>query len=275
MIRIDAHQHFWQLTRGDYDWLTADLGVLYRDFLPDQLRPILSKAEISKTVLVQAAATLEESEFMLGLASNTDFIAGVVAWIDMEKPTAVSVLDRLGEHAAFRGVRPMIQDIADPQWMLKPELAPVFKALIERNLTFDALVKVEHLDALSTLLQRYPELKLVIDHGAKPAIATGSNDAWFTAIERLALETGACCKLSGLMTEAGDTPTYQTLLPYMTHLLNCFGAERLMWGSDWPVVNLAGSYGEWLTHSEVFVASLSDAEQSAIWGDTAAGFYSL
>ncbi|WP_308366313.1 MULTISPECIES: amidohydrolase family protein [unclassified Microbulbifer] len=275
MLRIDAHQHFWQLSRGDYDWLGPELEVLYRDYLPAHLQPLLVDAGVSKTVLVQAAESVEETEFMLRLADGTDFIAGVVGWIDMESENAVDTLDRLARHSAFKGIRPMIQDIADTRWMLKPELESVFTALIERGLTFDALVTPRHLQSLLILLRRYPDLKVVIDHGAKPEIATGRTTEWAEDIARIASETSACCKLSGLMTEAGDNPGFEILMPYMDHLLACFGAHRLMWGSDWPVLELAGNYPQWLTCAEQFVAPLSETQQQAIWAGNAERFYHL
>ncbi|MGL6159005.1 amidohydrolase family protein [Microbulbifer sp.] len=275
MLRIDAHQHFWQLSRGDYDWLGPELEVLYRDYLPAQLQPLLAAAGVSKTVLVQAAESVEETEFMLRLADDTDFIAGVVGWVDMESEDAVSTLDRLARHSAFKGIRPMIQDIADTRWMLKPELEPVFTALIERGLTFDALVTPRHLEPLLVLLRRYPDLKVVIDHGAKPEIATGRTTEWAGDIARIASETSACCKLSGLMTEAGDNPGFEILMPCMEHLLACFGAHRLMWGSDWPVLELAGNYPQWRAFAERFVAPLTEVQQQAIWAGNAERFYRL
>ncbi|MBB3061209.1 amidohydrolase family protein [Microbulbifer rhizosphaerae] len=275
MLRIDAHQHFWQLSRGDYEWLGPELEVLYRDYLPAQLQPLLAAAGVSKTVLVQAAESVEETEFMLRLADDSDFIAGVVGWVDMESGNAVDTLDRLARHSAFKGIRPMIQDIADTRWMLKPELEPVFTALIERGLTFDALVTPRHLEPLLILLRRYPDLKAVIDHGAKPEIATGRTTEWAGDIARIASETSACCKLSGLMTEAGDNPGFESLMPYMEHLLACFGAHRLMWGSDWPVLELAGNYPQWLAFAERFVAPLTEVQQQAIWAGNAERFYHL
>lgn len=275
MLKIDAHQHFWQLSRGDYSWLTRDLELLYRDFLPVDLQPLLSTSGVSKTVLVQAAESVEETEFMLSLADKTDFVAGVVGWLDMESDGALNTLERLGEHAAFKGIRPMIQDIADPQWMLKAELDPVFAALIDKGLTFDALVKPQHLQSLLVLLQRYPELRVVINHGAKPDIAAGALPGWADNIARIAADTQACCKMSGLMTEAGDNPVYDKLLPYMEHLLASFGARRLMWGSDWPVLTLAGDYGEWVNLSERFISRLNASDQAAVWCGTAEHFYNL
>lgn len=275
MKRIDSHQHFWQLSRGDYSWLSSELTELYQDFLPSELLPLLEQNQIDKTVLVQAADTVAETYFMLALAVKHDFIAGVVGWIDMESPTAIEQLNNLKQSPYFKGIRPMIQDITDINWMLKPELAPVFDYLITHELTFDALVKPTHLDALYELLQRYPTLKVVIDHGAKPDIATNSTPEWFEQLALIAKNTKAYCKLSGLVTEAGSDPSSTKLKPYVDHLLSHFGSERLMWGSDWPVINLATDYPSWVKQVESFLQNLPEKEQQRIWADTAQEFYSI
>ncbi len=279
MKRIDSHQHFWQLSRDDYSWLTPELELLYKDFLPNDLLPKLKQADVEKTIVVQAAETAAETMFLLQLAQEHDFIAGVVGWVDMESSTAIEQLEQFSKNPYFKGIRPMIQDIADTNWMLKPELAPVFEYLIENNLTFDALVLPEHLDALYILLKRYPDLNVVIDHGAKPAIsaytADNSSPEWFEKIALIASETSAFCKLSGLVTEAGVDPNFEQLAPYMEHLLVCFGAKRLMWGSDWPVVNLSSDYPNWAEQVEAFVEPLTVKEQQSIWSTTAERFYGL
>ena len=275
MFRIDSHQHFWQLSRGDYDWLTPELKVLYRDFLPSDLLPLLKQSDVNNTVLVQAAATTEETQFMLKTAENTDFVLGVVGWVDMESKSAIKQLDIFSANALFKGIRPMIQDIEDVNWMLQKELAPVFEYLIAKGLTFDALVLPEHLDALYILLKRYPDLKVVIDHGGKPPIEQGMSQAWLEKIALIAAETSAYCKLSGLVTEAGDNPCFEQLSPYMEHLLACFGAERLIWGSDWPVVNISSSYQSWQKQVDDFISPLSKNEQQSILAGNAQNFYQL
>ena len=275
MARIDSHQHFWQLSRGDYSWLTPELAPLYQDFLPNELLPKLTQAGVEKTIVVQASDTTAETEFILQLAQEHDFIAGVVGWVDMESSTAIEHLEEFSKSPYFKGIRPMIQDIADVNWMLKAELAPVFEYLIEKNLSFDALVLPQHLDALYTLIKRYPALKVVIDHGAKPEIANNSSPEWFEKVALIASETSAFCKLSGLVTAASITPEFDQLVPYMEHLLVCFGADRLMWGSDWPVVNLASDYPNWIIYVETFVEPLTNKEQQSIWCTTAEKFYRL
>lgn len=274
-LRIDSHQHFWQLARADYYWLNKGPAKLTRDFLPAELQPQLQQHGINYTVTVQATETLAETGFMLQLAQQHTFIAGVVGWVDMNLPDATEQLSVLHQQPKFVGIRPMIQGIADPNWMLKPELDSVFTWLIDNNLTFDALVKPLHLNALYQLLQRYPELKLVIDHGAKPDIAAHVFNPWADQLQKISEETAAYCKLSGLVTEAGADASFEKLKPYMTHLMNCFGAQRLMWGSDWPVCTLANPYGQWVETMEKFLAGYTPQEAQAIWGENAIRFYNL
>ena len=275
MWRIDSHQHFWRLDRADYGWLTPDLNGLYRDYTPDDLAPYLREAGIHKTVLVQAAPTLDETHYLLELANDTDFIAGVVGWVDMEKETFDADIAALSRFSRFLGIRPMIQDIPDPDWMLQPDLQARFDRLASSGLTLDALVRPQHLDNLYTLLRRHPELRVVIDHGAKPDIASDRFQRWSQQMRRIASMSDACCKLSGLVTEAGEDHGYERLRPYVDHLVDCFGAERLMWGSDWPVLNLASSYLEWVELTDRLLGSLDQEQRNWILGGTAQAFYDL
>jgi L-fuconolactonase len=283
MQRIDSHQHFWQLSRGDYSWLTEDLGVLYRDFLPVDIKSELLSADVSDTIVVQAADTLAETDFMFSQADKNSFVSGVVGWIDRECPEALQQLSRFMENPYFKGIRPMIQDIDDVDWMLKPELTPIFKFLEDNALSFDALVLPKHLENLQKLLARHPELRVVVDHGGKPDIAkaldfdisNSVNRQWAEDIEQLAKNSNVFCKLSGLLTEAGDKATYADIEPYMSHLLKCFGANKLMWGSDWPVVNLTSDYSTWVDIASSFIQQQPIEDQQNIWSGTAKNFYRL
>ena len=272
---IDSHQHFWSLGRGDYGWLTPGLQHLYRDFVPKDLAPLLASYRISGTVLVQAAASDAETDYILQLAATTSFVKGVVGWVDMSGPHVRHRLRSLATRQAFRGVRPMIQDIDDDAWMLRPELAPAFEELVDRRLSFDALVKPQHLDNLLVLLSRYPSLAVAIDHGGKPNIAAGGLQPWARQMQLLAEETSAVCKLSGLVTEATAAWQSSDLEPFVDHLLTVFGSERLMWGSDWPVVNLAGGYGRWWQFVQEWLSTRAAADRAHIMGGTAARFYRL
>lgn len=271
---LDSHQHFWRLSRGDYGWLTPELQALYRDFEPEDLKPHLDRCAVRQTILVQAAPTVAETRFILDLADAHDFIAGVVGWIDFEADDALEVLATLRARSKLVGIRPMIQDIPDPNWMLKPVLAPAFEALIEQHLVFDALVKPPHLPMLLQLAKRHPDLKIVVDHAAKPAIALGAFDAWAKDIERIARETSAVCKISGLVTEA-NAAEHDALEPYVDHVLACFGPSRLMWGSDWPVCEMVCRYDEWFDLSQQLFAHLTPSERAAIFGDVARSTYGI
>ncbi|NVO57384.1 amidohydrolase family protein [Rhodobacteraceae bacterium B1Z28] len=274
-MRLDAHQHFWSVARGDYGWLTADLVPLYRDFLPDDLSPLLQQAGIKGTILVQAAPTVAETEYMLSLADKAAFIKGVVGWVDFEAPDATAQIAALARHPVLVGLRPMIQDIPDPNWMLGDALTPAFEAIQTHDLTFDALTLPQHLGPLRQLLDRHPHMQVVIDHGSKPLIRDGVTAGWADDMAVLAEETRAYCKLSGLVTEAA--PDWQTddLRPYVQHLLDTFGPSRLIWGSDWPVCTLASSYARWIETTDALLADLAEAERDAILGGNAVCAYHL
>jgi L-fuconolactonase len=263
-VIIDAHQHFWQLERGDYGWLTPELAPLYQDFMPDDLAPFLARNKVGGTVLVQAAPTVCETEFLLNVADETPFVLGVVGWVDFASQSAAKDIARLARHPKLVGLRPMIQDIADDDWMLDAVLTPAFNAMIEHNLTFDALVLPRHLSRLGTLMSRHPKLNTIIDHGAKPEIAGGAFEKWAEDIAIIANESSAYCKLSGLLTEAADTWTREKVAPYVQHLFASFGPERLIWGSDWPVLTLASNYREW--HDLAVSFTQSEAEKRMIFG---------
>lgn len=276
-MRIDAHQHFWSLDRKDYGWLQPDMETLYRDYLPEDLEPLLVSCGVAGTVLVQAAASEEETLFLLDIAASNAFVLGVVGWVEMMSPSAPARLGALKEAGGDRlkGVRPMIQDIEDPDWILSPALDAAFEALVDLNLTFDALVKPHHLPQLAQRLSRHAGLKTVIDHGAKPDIANGSVSAWSRALAPLSENQDVFCKFSGLVTEAGDAWSEAVLKPYTDELVSLFGPSRLMWGSDWPVVNVAADYGRWCDTALSLVSSLRDREQRDVFGGNAARFYGL
>lgn len=274
MLRIDAHQHFWNPARGDYGWLTPDLPICRR-YGPVDLAPLLQECGIDGTVLVQAAPTLEETEYLLGIADATAFVHGVVGWIDFEDPAQRRHLDRLARHPKLVGVRPMIQDLADDDWMLRDDIRWAFDAVHGLGLTFDALVLPRHLPRLLRLLDRHPDLTVVIDHAAKPAISAGGFDGWAADMKALAEQTTAVCKLSGLATEAGSEWSVETLRPYVEHVLATFGAERLMFGSDWPVSTRAVTYPDWIDAVGKLTSPLSPPQRQALFGGTATEVYGL
>ncbi len=273
-MRIDAHQHYWKLSRGDYGWLTPDLTVLYKDFLPEDLLPELNRANVDGTILVQAAPTIEETHFILKLAKEVAEIKGVVGWVDFESPTVLSDIDTLAADEHLVGLRPMIQDIPDPHWMLKPQFSKVFDHMSKNNLAFDALVLPKHLESLHQLLERHPCLVTIINHAAKPEIRNNKLEDWKRNIGHIAKNTQAFCKVSGLTTEASKDWRISELRPYADVLMGLFGAERLIWGSDWPVCLLATDYEEWVrTCEHLFTQTGSDMNR--LFGENAAKAYGL
>lgn len=277
-MRIDAHQHFWNPGRGDYGWMPEDEPILFRAYGPEDLRPALEAAGVEGTVLVQAAPTVEETEYMLGIADAAPFVRGVVGWVDFERADHAAVLKRLAGHPKFRGVRPMIQDLPDDDWMHRDDVQWGYRAVIEHDLTFDALGFPRHLAPFLALLKRYPEMRVVIDHCMKPDIANHSPERfahWAEGMARLAGETGAFCKFSALVTEAKPGWNVEDLRPYAAHVLSVFGPERVMWGSDWPVCRLRAEYGEWRAAAETLTAHLSEPDRARVFGGTAADFYRL
>jgi len=246
-MKIDAHQHFWTLARGDYSWLTPELKPLFRDFGPADLKPLLEATGIGGTIAVQAADTEAETDHLLSLADMHDWILGVVGWTDLEAPDAPVKIEQMARHPKLVGLRPMIQDIADDAWMLKDTLRPALEAMVAHDLTFDALVMPRHLKHLLTFLETCPDLRVVIDHCAKPEIRNGHLDSWAADMGQIAGTGRAYCKLSGLTTEAGPDWQPADLTPFVTEILQTFGPERVLFGSDWPVLNLASDYEAWFT----------------------------
>lgn len=272
-MRIDAHQHVWRLARGDYGWLTPELGAIFRDFGPDDLAPLLAAHGIDRTILVQAAPTEAETEFLLETARHTGFVAGVVGWSDFDAPDAAERIERLAEEPLLVGLRPMVHDIADPLWLEREALDPAFAALSRHGLVFDALLRPHHIAPLLRRLARSPGLVCVVDHAAKPDLVSGRLEGWRSGIAALAAHLNVCCKLSGLVTEAAEDWTLETLRPVFDHLLAQFGSDRLIWGSDWPVLTLRSSYSRWVDAVEELLAPLDMAARTAIMGGTARRLY--
>lgn len=274
--RIDAHQHFWHVARRDYAWLTADaFPALYRDFDPSDLAGLIARCDIGRTVLVQGAETESETEFLLAIADATPFVAGVVGWTDLLAANAPGRVERLARRRKLVGLRPMLEILEDDQWMLDARLAAGLSAMAQHGLCFDALIRPRHLPVLSRFLATYPELPVVIDHAAKPDIANAEIDAWARDIRAVAANSRAFVKLSGLATEAAPGWNAATLRPYADVLFDAFGADRVMWGSDWPVLRVAGDYEGWFSVAQSLTAHLTADERDQVFGGTAADFYGL
>ena len=277
---IDAHHHLWKLSRADYGWIgegrNPAVASIEHDYLVDDYQSLAAANGIIGSIAVQAAPTVDETRWLLEQANISDgLIRGVVGWIDMAQTDAPAMLHDLAQHPLLRGIRPMLQDIADVDWVLQPRLVPVLRAVMELDLSFDLLVRPVHLKSALELLTRHPDLRSVVDHAGKLDIANSMWQPWADDIRRIARETSACCKLSGLATEARAGWKPDDLRRYADHVLECFGAERILWGSDWPVMLLNADYSNWLAAAKRFMESQSAAERSAIFHDNAIRFYRL
>ena len=270
---VDAHQHFWSLERGDYPWLTPDLGSLYRDYLPADLETRLKALGIGRTILVQAAPTEAETAFLLQLADRYPFVAGVVGWTDLAAPDAAAAIERAAANPKLVGFRPMLQEMEDPAWILSAHLRPALQAVANTGLCFDALIRPQQIKVIETLLLHHnPGLKLVVDHAGNPPIGQDLS-SWAADIRRLASKTQAYCKWSGLQTIAPGRVNPADLRCVFDVLIDAFGPERLMWGSDWPVLNLASSYEDWFGESAALFAGLAAEQRLRITSRTATDFY--
>jgi L-fuconolactonase len=282
MMHVDAHHHVWRLQRGDYSWLTPDLPI-HRDYDLQDLRPLLGGTSaavpgpgITATVLVQAAPTEAETRFLLQAARGSDgLVRGVVGWTDLAAADAPARIASLTRDTLLKGLRPMLHDIPDNEWILRPEVQPALAEIAARDVVFDALIRPPHLPVVLELAQRHPALRIVIDHAAKPDIAAGALQPWAADMARVAHQTHAVCKLSGLVTEAASDWRISDLQPYVEHLLDTFGPARLLWGSDWPVVDLGGGYLRWRHATLQLLRHLPDTARDAILGGTASTTYRL
>jgi L-fuconolactonase len=277
MNRIDAHQHYWSLHRDDYGWLTPELPVLYRDFLPDDLSVHLAEQKIDGTIVVQAAATLAETKYILGLADRSDSIVGVVGWLNLHDPAYKKHLADFLQNPKFVGIRLMIQEMKDANEVLDSDLIEAIRYLASLELPVDLLLTSKQLPAVIRLLELVPDLRGVIDHIAKPQIADGHLEPWKSQLAQIAANPRIYCKLSGMVTEA-DHQRWRTddLKPYIQHAIEIFGPKRIMFGSDWPVCLLAASYSQVVEALEQSLPPNWSAElREDLFGGNAAAFYKL
>lgn len=276
-MKIDAHQHYWKLSRGDYDWISADNKTLYQNYLPQDLIENLQKNSISKTILVQAAPTIAETEFMLQLSEQEESIAGVVGWLDLEQSSYQQHLERFLKHPKFVGLRVMIQAMDKAEQVLQKEYIEALQYFAEIDLPVDLLVVSHQLPAVIQLLEYVPDLRGVIDHIAKPNIAEQQLEPWKEQMQQMAKHSKIYCKLSGMVTEADHQHwKREDFLPYVQHIVDIFGTERLMYGSDWPVCLLAASYNQVYDLLEYSLPKgLTEQERRDIFGNNAARFYKL
>ncbi len=275
-MRIDAHQHFWDLSRFDYSWMPPGPSVLRQTFLPDRLERILKRNKFEGSVLVQANTLLAETNWLLDLAAANDFIRGVVGWVDLTDPRLGDVLDTLQRSPKFKGVRHPVHDEPDDNWLLRPAVLAGLAELARRGLPYDLLLRPRHLPLVPQIAERIPDLRLVIDHIAKPLIAAQVMEPWARDIEAAAALPQVYCKVSGMITEAGTPWKAESLRPYVDYVMKIFGPDRLMFGSDWPVCFLAG--GTWKETLAAFTQSIgaqSIETREKLLGGTAQKFYRI
>ena len=273
---VDSHQHFWQVGRFDYPWMTPEVDVLCRDYLPRDLDPILKRKAVEKTILVQASNSLEETRWLLELAEQNSFIAGVVGWVDLTADGFTDQLDEFTPHAKFKGVRHLVESEPEDDWLMQPTVRANLRILARRGVAYDLLVHTRHLKYAVRLADSCPELRLVVNHMAKPPIARGEIDDWSLGLREIASRPNVWCKLSGLLTEADWTSwRVEDLKPYVDRALEVFGSRRMMFGSDWPVCLLAASYDRVLEAFEKLLAGLDENGRDRIFSRNALEFYRI
>jgi L-fuconolactonase len=279
-MTVDAHHHLWDLKVRAQEWLRApELKPIWRDFTMAELEPEARGNGVDKTVLVQVAASTDETCEFLAYAACTPLIGGVVGWMDLTDPDPAAQLDRL-EHAPggrmLRGIRHLVQDEPDQDWLGRPDVRRALAAVADHDLPYDLLIRPPHAAGALRAVRELPQLTFVLDHLGKPPIAAGGMEPWAGWIRELAAEPNVVCKISGLVTEADrDSWTIADLRPYAETAIEAFGAERVMFGSDWPVCNLAGTYTEVFDAAILLTSGLSEAERAAVFGGTATRIYRL
>jgi L-fuconolactonase len=275
-MRVDAHQHFWRYNETDYGWIADRMQVLRRDFLPDDLAPLLQEHGFNASVAVQARQSDEETRWLLELAGQSEVVAGVVGWIDLRSAELEKALSEYAGNPWLKGFRHVLQDEPDDTFMLQPEFVRGVAMLAAHDFSYDILVFERQLGSVRSLVAGLPKMRLVIDHIAKPDILNASWQSWADHMAALAEHAHVHCKLSGMVTEAdweGWTPA--TFERYIAHVIDCFGAERVMFGSDWPVCTVAASYTQVVAIVEEIVRQRWPEAEDDILGATAARFYGL
>ena len=276
---IDAHHHFWDPDKGDYPWMEGPVLPIRRVFAPDDLRPLLAQTGVQKTILVQTWSSLQESRDFLALAEATDFIAGVVAWVDLTAPDVADLLDGLQAGPGGKwlvGIRHQVHDEADPRWLYRPEVQRGLRAVQTRGLVYDLLIRPREMVAALETVRALPELRFVIDHIAKPEIAKDGFVQWAKLMKPFGAEANVWCKLSGMVTEADwATWTPEQITPYIDEVVRIFGPARCMMGTDWPVSLLASDYGRTVDLVRAAIAGLDEKSQRAVLWTAAAKAYRL
>ncbi|MFE6076581.1 amidohydrolase family protein [Paenibacillus sp. NPDC057886] len=276
-MRIDAHQHYWKINRGDYGWITPKLPLLYRDYLPIDLEPLLNKHQFDGSIIIQAAPTLEETEYILSLADESESVLGVIGWLDLFSTDHRRRYDKLRRHPKFKGFRIMIQDMPDATRILEPAFVNALRDYAAEELPVDLLLTSKQMEPVLELLQQVPDLRGVIDHLAKPPIHSGELEHWSYYLAKMSAFPSIYCKLSGMVTEASQEGwEKEDFVPYVRQVINLFGPERVMFGSDWPVCLQAAEYDEVLN---ILLHALpedwEEHERERLFGGNAKEFYKL
>ena len=275
MIKIDSHQHFWEINRFNYSWIDQK-SPLRKDFVPNDLEKLIKENQIDKTIIVQAVPSTEETYWLLEMAENYDFIAGVVGWVDLTDPKIEKTLNILQENQFFKGVRHLWETDEDPEWIINSGAIRGLKVIAERNLTFDFLARPNNLIYIPKIMNLVPNLRAVLDHIGKPEIAKKKIQPWLNDIRKISSIDNVFCKLSGMITEANQKNwRVEDLKPYVHHVLSLFGADRIMFGSDWPVCTIAGQYKDVKNSFDEILKDLDLTSKNKIFGQNASKFYKI
>ena len=275
-MNIDAHQHFWIYNQQEYEWIDDSMGVIRRNFLPEDLKPELQYNDVQGSVAVQTRQTLHETRWLLELAERSPTVLGVVGWVDLCSRDARSQLEEFAKYPKLVGVRHIVQSEPDERFLLREDFLRGISLLKEFDLAYDILIYTKHLPVVAEFVERFPKHRFVLDHLAKPLIKTGEIEAWALGIRQLAAFPNVWCKLSGLVTEAHwQRWKQEDIRPYLNVAFAAFGTERLMIGSDWPVCLVAGSYGRTLDVVKNYLQNFPTHVRDAVLGENARRFWRL
>ncbi len=273
---IDSHQHFWKYEPKKHAWIDDDMSVIRRDFIPSELKKLYHENGIDGSVVVQADQTIAETDFLIQLSNENDFIKGIVGWVDLQSQDVEADLEKYYSFKNVKGFRHVVQGEPDHNFLLRPHFLKGISALEKYNFTYDILVFPHQLGAVLEFVKRFPNQKFVIDHMAKPYIKDGFFDGWALLMNEIAKNENVFCKVSGIITEADyKSWTYLELENYLDLVFNAFGTNRIMYGSDWPVCLVAGNYKKVMSVVTNFIQHLSKSEQKSVMGENAIQFYNL
>ena len=273
---IDSHQHFWNYEPKKHEWIDDSMALIRKDFTPNDLKLVYKENNIDGCVAVQADQTLEETDFLIDLASKNNFIKGIVGWVDLRAENIEDVLEKYRKPKIVKGFRHIVQGEADPNFLLRPNFSRGISLLEKHNFTYDILVFPHQLGSVLNFVKKFPNQKFVLDHIAKPYIKDGYFEGWATMMTAIGKHENVSCKMSGMVTEADyNTWTPEQIHPYMNTVLEAFGTKRVLFGSDWPVCLVAGNYSKIKKLTTDFISQFSQIEQNSIMGNNAIEFYNL